>query len=208
MPEKQSKNTLLDVLAILRKHVFKMLIIFLGIVFLVTIFTLLQTPIYEVGSSVMVKYGREYVYRPVDQAKAGTDRHLYSFSGDTVINTELEIYRSRELAQKVLTSLGVQTLFPRLARSEKDEKRLLPLAVKRFRKQLDVFHVKGSNVIGVAFQHKDPELAVKAVNLLTDLFKERHLQIFKNPKSPFLAEQVGQYRSQLQEAENALQAFK
>jgi len=208
MREKQDSNTLLALLTAMRKHFFRMLLIFFSIVLLVTIITFVQPPVYEIVSSVMIKYGREYVYRPVDPVKNGNERHLFSFNGDVVINTELEIYRSRELASQVLQSLGVKKLFPRLATSEDDPKKVLPLAVKRFKKQLNIFHVKGSNVIGVAFQHKNPEIAVQAVNLLTDLFKERHLQIFKNPQSPFLENQVSLQHKQLQEAEIALKTYK
>jgi len=208
MEEKQSENTLLDIFASLRKHFLGMLIIFIAIVLLVTILTIRQTPIYEVGSSVMVKYGREYVYRPVEQVEEGDVQPLLMYNGLEVINTELEIFRSNELAEKVIESLGVEQLFSDLAQHVQDKKLSISLAINRFRNQLSVFHIKGSNVIGVTFQHRDPEIAVKAVSLLTELFKERHLQLFKNPQSSFLEEQVTLYHQQLQESEDALRTFK
>ncbi len=209
MAKIQSSNTLVDLVALLKGRFTGMLTIFTVVVLLVLVYTLVQTPVYEVVSSLMVKYGREYVYRSLDRGRNNGDtRHLYSFSGDTVINTEIEIFRSRELAAEVLDTLGVERLFPRLARRQGDDERLLPLAVKRFRKQLDVYHIKGSNVIGVAFRHRDPQIGVDVVNRLTELFKERHLQIFKNPKSPFLEEQVSLYRTKLAEAEEKLRLFR
>ncbi len=208
MQEQYSENTLLDVLTSLRKYFFKMVLIFVGIVLVVTIVTFTETPIYEVGSSVMVKYGREYVYRSVDQVAKGDVQPLYTYNGPEVINTELEIFRSNELAGKVIHALGVDQLFPDLARRVEDKKRLFSLAINRFRKQLTVAHVKGSNVIEVTFQHRDPEIAVQAVNLLTKFFKERHLQLFKNPRSAFLEEQVALYHKQLNTTEDALRTFK
>ncbi len=206
MQEEYSQNTLLDIFVTLRRHLFGMSVIFIIIVSIVTVWTLTQTPIYEVMSSVMVKYGREYFYHPV--RKSGEIQPQYTFKTTPWINTELEIFRSKKLAEKVVDSIGLEQLFPKLADKVEDKKRLLAMAVSRFGKKLQLFHVKESNVINVSFQHQDPELAVQAVSLLTELFKERHLQIFKNPQTAFLEKQVGVYSRQLQDAENALTLYK
>lgn len=206
MQEEYSQNTLLDIYTTLRKHLFGMSVIFIIIVSIVTVWTFMQTPIYEVVSSVMVKYGREYFYNPVK--KKGGIQPQYYFKISEWINTELEIFRSKELAEKVVESIGVEQLFPKLADKVKDKKRLLAMAVSRFGKKLQLFHVKESSVINVSFQHQDPEVAVKAVGLLTELFKERHGQIFKDSQSAFLEKQVGVYSRQLKEAENALKTYK
>ncbi len=206
MQEKYSQNTLFDIFTTLRRHLFGMSVIFVIIVSIVTILTFMQTPIYEVVSSVMVKYGREYVFHPVK--KKGNVQPQYPFSVTEWINTELEIFRSKELAEKVIESVGVEQLFPKLAAKAEDKKRLMGMAISRFGKKLQLFHVKQSSVITVSFQHRDPEIAVQAVSLLTELFKERHVQIFKDPQSAFLEEQVGVYSRQLQDAENALKTYK
>lgn len=208
MEEKQLPNTLLDLLASLRKHLFGMTVIFIGTVLLVTIYTFTQTPIYEVASSLMIRYGREYVYRSMDQVQKGDVQPLLTYQGKEVINTELEIFRSNELAEKVIKTLGVEKLFPELSEKTTDEKLLLSRAINRFRKQLNVFHVKESSVIGVTFQHEDPEIAVQAVNILTDLFKELHLKVFMNPQSEFLEKQVVAYGQHLQDSEQELKTFR
>jgi uncharacterized protein involved in exopolysaccharide biosynthesis len=208
MQEKQPENILLDLINCLRKHVVGMMVIFACIVTLVTIITLMQTPIYEVGSSVLVKYGREYIYRAVDNVQEGDVRPLYSYDGNMIINTELEIFKSNELMEKVIQSMGVAKIFPSLARGVQDKASLIPVAINRFKNQLNVSHIKGSNVIAVTFQHPYPEVAVEAVNSLTEFFKERHLQIFKNPQTSFLKEQVDLTGQQLEDAENALKIFK
>jgi len=208
MEEKQSENTLLDIFACLRKYLLGMLIIFITIVLMVTILTIRQTPIYEVGSTVLVKYGREYVYRSIEKVTKGDVQPQFRYNGVEVINTELEIFRSNELAAKVIESFGVEQLFSDMNQQVEDKKLILSQAIGRFRKQLRVFHVKGSNVIGVTFQHQDPEIAVKAVSLLIEFFKERHLQIFKDPHFSFLEEQVSLYHRQFQESQGALRTFK
>ena len=46
------------------------------------------------------------------------------------------------------------------------------------------------------------------VNLLLDSFKEKHLQVYSDPKSSFLEEQLGEYRQKLKTSEDTLQTFK
>ena len=82
------------------------------------------------------------------------------------------------------------------------------VAIIQFGKKLSVEGVKKSNVINVSFQHKDPHLAAQVVNLLLDYFKEKHLQVYSDPKSSFLEEQLGEYRQKLKTSEDALQTFK
>jgi len=208
MQEKQGENILLDLIICLRKHIVGMLIIFICIVSAVTVITLMLTPIYEVGSTVLIKYGREYIYRAVENVQDGDVRPLYNYDGNMIINTELEIFKSNELMEKVINSLGVEKIFPSLAQGGQDNAGILPVAINRFKNLLKVVHIKGSNVIAVTFQHQYPEVAVQAVNSLTEFFKERHLQIFKNPQTSFLKEQVDLTSEQLEDAENALKIFK
>jgi hypothetical protein len=59
----------------------------------------------------------------------------------------------------------------------------LQAAVLAFGKNLTVEGVGKSNVIEVAFRHKDPRVAARAVNLLVDDYKEKHLQLASDPKS-------------------------
>jgi len=208
MQDTRSDNTLLDIITCIRKHLLGMFIVFVGIVAVATILTLRQTPIFEVGARVLVKYGREYVYHSVEQVEKGDVSPFLTYNTATIINTELEIFRSPELAEEVVTSLGVDTIFPDLTKGAEDDASALPRAIDKFEAMLNVFHVQGSSVIGVDFQHEDPQVAVQAVSSLIDRFKERHLEIYKNPQFSFLEQQVVAYRLKLQELEEAKIKFK
>ena len=84
----------------------------------------------------------------------------------------------------------------------------LQAAILAFEKNLTVEGVKKSNVIEVAFQHKDPQVAARAVNLLVDDYKEKHLQVFSDPQSSFLEQQLAEYEAKLKESESRMEAFK
>ncbi len=203
------ERTLRDFLTILFKHKAKILAVFFGIVVTVTVLSSVLPPTYEAKSSVLVKLGREYLYRP----EVGTDKsQVISFDQqgqEETINSEIEILTNRDLAEKVIMTIGVEKLYPELAEKRySDGVTPKEVAIIQFSKKLKVEGVKKSHVIDVSFQHKDPRLAARVVNLLVDYFKEKHLQVYSDPKSSFLEEQLAEYRQKLENSEDALQTFK
>ncbi len=206
--EKQNNIVLVDLVACLWKHKLGMLIIFVTIMLVVVITTLRITPIYEIKSSVLVKYGREYVYRPVEKVQEGDISPFRTYSPSTIINTELEIFNSSELAEEVVKSVGVEKLFPDLVQNVQDKWLAFSIAVQKFRGMLKASHIPASNVISVTLQHHDPNIAVQAVSDLIERFKDRHLEIYKNPEISFLEQQVTRYAQELQEAEETKRSYK
>ena len=122
--------SLRDLLLIVFKHKYKILMAFLAIVITVTIITFWLSPVYEATSSLLIKFGREYVYRSEvgDGNVPSTyfERHLLE-----VLNTEMEILKSRDLAEKIITALGVENLYPDLV-APPEELPILEQAVRLF----------------------------------------------------------------------------
>jgi uncharacterized protein involved in exopolysaccharide biosynthesis len=214
-------GTLRDFLAVLFKHKTRILVVFFTVVVTVTVLSFVLPPTYEANSSILVKFGRENLYSP----EAGNKGAVISFGQDQnqveeTLNSEMEILTSRDLADRVITAIGVGKLYPDLVEPPSWLSNVLmffatkgvtpkDLAIIKFGKKLTVEGVKKSNVIDVSFRHKeDPYLAARVVNLLLDYFKEKHLQVYSDPKSAFLEEQLAEYSQKLTTSENALQGFK
>lgn len=194
-----------DFLTILFKHRSKVSLIFLATVLAVTIVSFLIPPTYEAKASLMVKFGREYRNRPeVGNAQS----FLLFLTQEEVVNPEIRILSSRELIEKVLTTLKVETVYPDLVKSPPSRMTPLQAAVLAFEKKLSVEGVTKSNVIEVAFRHRDPQVAARAVNLLVDYYKEKHLQVFNDSQSSFLEKQLAEHETKLKESEHRMEAFK
>jgi uncharacterized protein involved in exopolysaccharide biosynthesis len=204
----EGTTTLRDVLVVFFKYKTMLLIVFMAIVAPVTVRAFLLLPVYEATSTFMIKFGREYLYRPeVGEGKAMLQAN-YSLMQEALINSELEILNSRDLKEKVIASLGLENLFPSGSTSPAQDRNPMDEAVKRFEKQLKVESIKKSSVLRVSFQHNNPSMTAKAVNVLIDLFKDKRLGVFKDPHaSTFLQQQVAAYRQQLEESERRLQDF-
>jgi uncharacterized protein involved in exopolysaccharide biosynthesis len=201
----QESPGLRDFLTVIFKRKRAILATFVTIVATVTVVTFLLPPTYEAEARLLVRVGRENVYRP----EVGSDQNqVLSFSNEEVINSETNILTSRDLITKVVSSLGVEQLYPDLTKSPPRRGTPLDAAVMRFGEGLAVEGLRKSNVIRIRLQHDDPGMAARSVNLLVDYFKEKHLQAYSDPQSSYLKEQLAAYEKLLRQSQGRLEAFK
>jgi uncharacterized protein involved in exopolysaccharide biosynthesis len=170
--------------------------------------TFLLTPIYESESLLLVRFGREYVYTPEvgDQAvNAPANRERQTAQ----LNTELEILRSRDLIEEVVTAVGVNVLYPGISKEARPSHPAeLRAGVDRFGANLSAERIRDADVLRIAFRHPDPEQTARALNLLVEHFQAKHLRAYGDARATaFLEEKVTGIRSQLQEAEDKLKQF-
>jgi uncharacterized protein involved in exopolysaccharide biosynthesis len=204
MKTAHQEKGLRDLLTLLFKHKAKIVAMFFLSVFTGLFLSFLLPPVYEAKTNLLVKIGREYVSRP----DLGEGRTLMSLEQQEVINSEIQILSNRELIEKVINRLTVEYLYPDLVKHPSKKMTPLGSAILKFEKSLKVDAVRKSNVIQVAYQHKDPKVALKALNLLIDLFKEKHLEVFSETPSSFLESQMAVYREKLKDSENRMESFK
>jgi len=197
--EKKAGMGIRDFLTIFFKRRTMILSIFFSTVVITTVVTLFLPTMYEATSTLLVRMGREYLYRP----EVGGDKSpMVSINQGQMVDSEIALLTSRDLVKKVITSLTVQTIYPDLVGKP------LENAVMRFQKNLTAIGGNKTTMIEVSFQHKDPRIAAKAVNLLVDLYKEKHLQVFNGSDPSFLDKQLDSYEKKLKESTDNLESFK
>jgi polysaccharide biosynthesis protein PslE len=218
-----------DVLNVLFKHQRKIIATFLLIVGAAVLHSFTTTPLYEAKASLLIKVGREYVYRP----EVGEERPQMLLNREDLLNSELEILTSRDLAAKVIETIGIYQLYPGIDKKAplfsmgtiKDlistavawlegrptptaEYTMTERAIRRFLGSLKVEAIPKSNVVRVQFRHPNPDRAAQAVNTLLESFKAKRLEVFSGPKSSFLDEQMVYYRDLLRDSEQKFEAFR
>jgi polysaccharide chain length determinant protein (PEP-CTERM system associated) len=197
-------GSLRDFLAILFKRKAAILAIFLATVATVSVGSFLMTPTYEAKSSLLVKFGREFIYRP----EVGDKTPMLTFNQEEAVNSEINILTSRDLVERVIKTIGLEKLYPGLVKNPPSRTPPLEVAIITFQKKLTAEGIKKSSVIEVSFQHQDPQMAARAVNLLVDFFKEKHLAVHSGTESNFLEKQLTLYDQELKNSENRLETFK
>ena len=147
MEEQNQTSSLRDFLTVLFKHRNTNLIVFFTVVATVTIGSFLLSPTYEAKSSLLVKFGREYIYRPEVGERGPDMRSLFPLNQEEVINSEIQILTSRDLIEKVITTLKVENIYPDLVEAPPKTMTPLEAAILKFEKKLSVEGIKKSNVI-------------------------------------------------------------
>ena len=203
--EEPPGGSLRDFFSILFKRKVAILTIFLATVITVTVGSFLMSPTYEAKSSLLVKFGREFVYRPEVGNKVPMTT---TFNEEEAVNSEINILTSQDIIEQVIKTIKLENIYPDLVENPPSRMTPMEAAVITFQKKLSAEGVKKSSVIEVSFQHKDPKVAARAVNLLVDFFKAKHLQVYGGTESNFLESQTNLYDQELKNSENRLEDFK
>ena len=182
---------------------------------LLLLFILLQTPLYEATSLMLVKFGRELVYK----SEVGTDQTITARDKETMINSELAILHSRPVLLQVVRTVGLTELYPDLAvaveaaesESGTDDPRvhlLYAQAAERLGMSLSAQALPDADVLKISFQHPGPFTAETTVQEVVTRFLEAHLEAYGEPEmATFLDQRVTEYEARLDESEKELLEF-
>lgn len=185
-----------DVLFVLFKHKWKILLLsMMGFGAAAAVYVT-QTPIYQSESKLLVQYvlERGSVDPYASQTSPGAN------PVDSVINTEIEILTSVDLAQEVAGRIGVAKLLP-----ESGGNAALSDAAGKILSGLIVGAGQSANVLHVVYGNNDPKLSKEVLQQLVDCYFEKHLEIHRS-RTAFdeVAKQTEQVRQQLKETEEQL----
>ena len=152
MEQKLQQNTMRDFCRVVFKHKKKALIVFVGCVVLVMALSYLIPPTYEAKSTVLVKLGREYLYKPELGERSGS-LVMSGINQEQAIHTEIEILTSRDLIRKVVSAIGVTNIYPNAVKSLRGGSAPEDRAVLLFEEDLVVERVPKSNVLQISYSH-------------------------------------------------------
>ena len=109
--EQLSLASFKNLFKVLCEHKFKVFLTFIGTFLTILIGTMRQTPIYQTKSTVLIKFGREYMFK---SSSVGSVRPSIQFRTDEVLNNAIRIIISKDLIEKVITTIGVAEVYPDL----------------------------------------------------------------------------------------------
>ena len=191
-----------DFLTVCFKHKFKILVTFCVVVGATLTIAANLPKQFTAKSVVMVRLGREFM----QVSEVGNERPPSPGEG-AVINTEMQILTGHDLIERVVNAIGVQELYPQLEKMPAPAALRREIAIQTFSRNLSLNRENGTPLIAVSFRHEKASIATKAVNTLVEFFKEKHLQVFSDPKSSFLEAQLKEYEEKLKKSENTMGNF-
>ena len=230
--EKESESTSIrDILHVVFKRKSQFILFFLSVMCTVTIGTFLSKPVYNATSQVLIKMGRESIYTPT----MGNAAPIVNYNQEERINSEIEIIKSRSLAEQVALELGPTSIYPELNNVEpglidrikkyvkikllkKNEKELTPEEIKMTQleaatniiiKNTTVEPVPKSNIVKISYENNSPDITAKVTNRLAEKYIDYHLEINRTPQiASFLSNQTNMLRNKYEESEEQLKKLK
>lgn len=160
--------------------------------------------VYRSEAKLLVRYVRESRAVDVNLSGQGEVRSPDS-RGDTIINSEIEILTSRDLALEVVDLLGPEKILAAVGGGTNRN-----AAAVQILKGLEVEVPLKSSVIQVALSHPDPEMAQAILRALVQGYLRKHAEVHRavGVFDEFLTRQTDTLRAQLNQTEQELQKLK
>lgn len=167
--------------------------------------TLVMGPVYQSDAVVVVRFGREFLYRS-DIGDPSSAPIPTSTTTEELLNTLVQLLQSRDIASSTLGVLGYDRLYPelRLANGTPDTNK----AVERFTRMISARPLRSSNVVQLSFQHPNPLLAQATLTALIQVFRDSSLSIYANSQADFYRRQEDLAQARLDQATGLLADFR
>jgi len=180
---------------------------FLGIFSVAIVIAFLLPKKYESQMKILVRHERaESVVSPEREAPVQWRTEV----SEEELQSEAELIKSRDLLTKVVVACDLQNLgtAPFWSRGKDNGDQKISRAVLSLEKDLTVQPIKLTNLIGVSYKARDPQLAARVLNSLASLYLEKHLAMHRAPgQFEFFHQQAEEYRKALANEEEKLTNF-
>jgi polysaccharide biosynthesis transport protein len=160
----------------------------------------LLPPVYESEAKLFVRYVVD------NSAVDGLDSQIKTPNPqtDTVMNSEVEILTSTDLARSVAQAIGVDKLLP-----GEGSKATLEEATKIVLNSLDVAIVKGSNIISITYKSGNRDLPMPILQELVKRYFDKHLEVHRSIGAfDFVTKETQELQNQLNQTEKELKELK
>ncbi|MHB9009872.1 MAG: GumC family protein, partial [Limisphaerales bacterium] len=163
----------------------------------------IPTPTYVSEARLLVRYvveNRGFVGEGPEASMRSPDAR-----GENVINSEIEILTSLDLAERVANEVGPDRIMEKLGGGNDSTR-----AAFYIRAHLEVTNPRRSNVLRVLFSHPDPEIARSVLKGIVDTYLKRHFEIHRavGAMDEFLTTETSRITAQLNRTEEDLRRAK
>jgi uncharacterized protein involved in exopolysaccharide biosynthesis/Mrp family chromosome partitioning ATPase len=194
--------TLGDIYFVLFRHKWKIILSAAAGILAAVAALVVNRPLYQSEAKLFIRY--------ILESKSPTpdfmDSRIKSTdTGANIINSEIEILTSLDLAQQVVDTIGAEKILAK-AGGGKDRNQAATLV----KEGLSVEVPYKSSVIRIVFQHPDPEVVQPVLNEVIDDYFKKHAEIHRaaGTSDDFLTQETDQLRSKLAQTEQELRKAK
>ncbi len=192
-----------DIYYVLFRHKWKILLCSAAGVLASVALLLLKPPCYKSEAKLLIRY----VLDNKSASPVAKDSQITSpdARGENIINTEMEILRSFDLAAQAADRVGLERIVPKPGKGNQRDQ-----AAALIEKNLITDVPKKANIITIAFQHPNAEIVQPVLTQLINSYRQRHGEIHQTAGllDDFLLQQTDQMHSRLAQTEAELRKLK
>ena len=202
-PAAHSGFNVTDVLAATFKHKGKIILCGVAGLIAAAAVYIFYPPLYQSEAKLLVRYVLDR--SPVDPVDGGSSSTTgFGKTTDNVINSEVEILKSWDLAVQVAQAIGFRKLVPEMGDAANVNAAAFAVA-----SGLEVGAQRGSDILFVSYTNRDPQLATQVLDELVNRYFVKHLEVHRSAEAfDFVSRQSDQVRARLNQTEDALKALK
>jgi uncharacterized protein involved in exopolysaccharide biosynthesis/Mrp family chromosome partitioning ATPase len=158
--------------------------------------------LYQSEAKLLVRYVLDR--NPVDQIDNSSSTTGFGKTTENVINSEVEILKSWDLAVQVAEAIGPKKLLPEMGDAAD-----VNTAAAVVSSGLEVEARKGNDILFVSYTNSEPNLTTLVLNELVNRYFVRHLEVHRSAAAfDFVSRQADQVRARLNEIDDALKNLK
>jgi len=195
--------TLNDIYFVLFRHKWK--IIFLSAAGIATgvVYYLVNPPPFESEAELLVRYVLDS--RSPNPSSSNTRETAPTDLGESIINSEIKILTSFDIAQQVAKTIGPEKILARMGGGSD------PIhAANVIKNNLFVQAPDKSSVIDIIFRNPDPAIVQPVLQEIISAYLDKHLEVHQSvgKSDDFLTEETTRLSSEISQTENELRTVK
>ena len=191
-----------DIYFILFRHKWKIILLSMAGIGAAAAYWWFCPPPYQSEARLFIRYVVDT--RPVGDGAKNTQTSSPDAMGESIINSEMEILTSYDLAQQAAKDIGPDKILAKYGGGNDPQ-----AAAGIIKKNLVVEAPKQDNVIHVVYKDADPTVVQPVLSEIISDYLDKHLQVHESSMSDdYLSQETAQLRSQIDETEDELRAAK
>src|SRR5262245_37950082 len=195
--------TIGDIYYMLFRHKWKIILLPIVGILGAALYYHANPPLYESETKILIRY----VLENKGLTPEANDAQVKSpdWRGDNIINAELEILTSYDIAVLVAEAVGPERILARLGGGKNTA-----VAASVIRAYLLVEAPRRSNIIRIIFRHPDPSVVQPVLSQLVDTYIKRHMEIHRGGGAldEFFSHRADELRARLTQTEGELKKLK
>jgi uncharacterized protein involved in exopolysaccharide biosynthesis len=162
---------------------------------------------YTASARISVLLGDEYIFTP----RVGAAGEGSSPKQEQIVQSEVEILTSAQVAERVVRSIGLPRLFDaqdiKITQGPDTPDRRIAFGVANFQKKFGASATPNTTVIRLGYSNRDPDVAAAALNKLIDEYLGYRREVLFEDRTGSLTNQRNEFEVQLQAVQQEITSF-